>query len=293
MTPLRQRMVDDMRVRNFSPKSIKNYVAGVRHFAEYFDRSPDQLGIEHVRAYQVYLVNERRVSWSYLNVIVCGLRFFYGTTLGRKEMAIRIPFAKRPRKLPCVLSREEVIRLFEAITNYSHRVILMTTYAGGLRISEVLRLRYEDIDTDRMLIHIRHGKGGKDRYVPLSELLLEVLQAYQKLTPKNQWLFPGAQPGHYLSARTIQRAIGRAVWRAGIKKQATCHTLRHSFATHLLESGTDIRTIQRLLGHKNLETTAIYTHVTDAQIRSTKSPLDLIRKQLEENQPHRAEDKLA
>lgn len=290
MTPLRQRMTDDMRVRNYSPKTIKQYVAGVRFLAEYFGRSPDQLGIEHVRQYQIYLVEERQVSWSHLNVIVCALRFFYGTTLGRTEMVTRIPYAKRPRKLPCVLSREEVIRLFEAITNYTYRVILMTTYAGGLRISEAVRLRYEDIDTDRMLIHVRHGKGGKDRYVPLSELLLDVLQAYQKIAPQNEWLFPGVQPGHYLSTRTVQRAVERAVRKAGIKKHATCHTLRHSFATHLLESGTDIRAIQKLLGHKRLETTAIYTHVTDARIRSTKSPLDLIRQQLETNQPGQAEE---
>jgi site-specific recombinase XerD len=186
-----------------------------------------------------------------------------------------------------------VIRLFQAITNHAHRVILMTTYAGGLRISEVLRLRYVDIDTDRMLIHICHGKGGKDRYVPLSQMLQEVLQAYQKITPKNTWLFPGNQPGQYLSTRTVQRAVARAVQRAGIKKPATCHTLRHSFATHLLESGTDIRTIQKLLGHKKLETTAIYTHVTDARIRSTKSPLDLIRQQLEANRPPQSEDEQA
>lgn len=280
MSALKQRMIDDMRVRNYSPKTIKLYVTQVRQFAEYYGSSPDQLGLEHVRGYQVYLVDEKHVSWSHFNIVVSALRFFYRTTLSRKEIVERIPYAKRPRTLPCVLSREEVVRLLRCVPNYQYRVALMTIYAGGLRMSEAIRLRPEDMDSERMVIRIRQGKGRKDRYVPLSELLLEVLRAYSKIVHPQEWLFPGQKPGHYLSGKTLWRAVKLASKAAGIRKHVTLHTLRHSFATHLLEWGTDIRTIQMLLGHKKLETTAKYTHVTDARIRSTKSPLDLIQDEL-------------
>jgi site-specific recombinase XerD len=276
MTPLRERMIQDMRLRNYSPKTIKSYVRSVRDFAQYFDSSPDKLGIEQVRRYQVYLVEEKRISWSHFNTTVCALRFFYGTTLGQEEVIQRIPYAKRPKTLPTVLSREEVLRIFRCIPEHIYRVVLMTAYSAGLRLSEVIRLRVEDIDSGRKLIRIRHGKGGKDRYVPLSEVLLEVLRGYWRIARAEDWLFPGKKPGHYLSGRTVQRALARAVKAAGIRKRVSTHTMRHSFATHLLEAGTDIRTIQKLLGHKRLETTAIYTHVTEHNIQSTTSPLDLL-----------------
>ena len=195
MTPLRQRMIEDMRVRNYSPKTIRNYVAQVRLFAEYFDRSPASLGIEDIRTYQVYLVQERGLSWSAFNIAVCALRFFYGTTLGRQEIVPRIPYGKRPKTLPVVLSREEVIGIFRCIPNYMYRVMLMAMYAGGLRMSEVLRLRPEDIDSKRGLIRIRQGKGRKDRYVPLSELLLDILRSYWKIVQPQEWLFPGQKRG--------------------------------------------------------------------------------------------------
>ena len=280
MTPLRERMIQDMRLRNYSPKTIKTYVRSVRDFAQFFDESPDKLGIEHVRGYQVYLVEQKRVSWSHFNTTVCGLRFFYGTTLDRKEIIQRIPYAKRPKTLPTVLSREEVLRIFRCIPEHIYRVILMTTYSAGLRLSEVIRLRVEDIDSERKLIRVRHGKGRKDRYVPLSEVLLEVLRGYWKIARPEDWLFPGKKPGHYLSGRTVQRALARAVKAASIRKRVSMHTMRHSFATHLLEAGTDIRTIQKLLGHKRLETTAIYTHVTEHHIQSTTSPLDLLQQEV-------------
>ena len=281
MTPLRQRMTEDMRLRNYSPKTIRNYVAQVRLFAEYFDQSPANLGIEQIRTYQIYLVQERGISWSSFNIAVSALRFFYGTTLGRQEMIPRIPYGKRPKTLPVVLSREEVIGIFRCIPNYMYRVMLMAMYAGGLRMSETLRLRPEDIDSKRGMIRIRQGKGRKDRYVPLSEMLLDILRSYWKIVQPQEWLFPGQKQGHYLSGRTLRRALQEAAITAGIRKHVTLHTLRHSFATHLLESGTDIRTIQKLLGHKKLETTVIYTHVTDMQIQSTTSPLDLIRDELQ------------
>jgi integrase/recombinase XerD len=280
MTPLRQRMIEDMRVRNYSPRTIQHYVAQVRFFAEYFGTSPDRLGLEQIRSYQIYLVEERGVSWSSFNIAVCALRFFYGTTLDRQEIVTKIPYGKRPKKLPIVLSQEEVVRIFRCIQSYTYRVMLMTTYAGGLRLSEVLRLKVGDIDSARGVIQVRQGKGRKDRYVPLSKLLLEVLRSYWKIAHPEDYLFPGQKPGNHLSGRTLQRALRRAVTAAGIRKPVTLHTLRHCFATHLLEAGTDIRTIQKLLGHKRLETTALYTHVTDALVRSTQSPLDLIQQEL-------------
>lgn len=276
MTRLRDRMIEDMRVRNYSHKTIRSYVAHVRQFAEFFGVSPERLGLEQIRAYQVHLVQEKKVSWSHFNVAVCALRFFYGTILGRQEFVQRIPYGKRPKSLPTILSREEVLRLFRCIPHYTHRVMLMTAYSAGLRVSEVVHLRSEDIDISRMLIHVRRGKGAKDRYLPLSPVLLEILRGYWKMRPLGEWLFPSQKGGRFITPRTLRRAVRKATNAAGINKPVKVHTLRHSYATHLLESGTDIRTIQKLLGHKRLETTALYTHVTATQIRATTSPLDLL-----------------
>jgi integrase/recombinase XerD len=187
-----------------------------------------------------------------------------------------LPYGKRPKPLPVVLSQDEVLRLFAAMPNLTYRVILMTAYSAGLRVSEVARLKVGDLDPQRRLIRVRQGKGRKDRYVPLSAVLLDVLCGYGKVAQPSDWLFPGVRPGHYLSTRTIGRACVQAAGAAGLHKHVTMHTLRHCFATHLLENGTDIRTIQKLLGHARLDTTTIYTHVTEARIRSTKSPLDLL-----------------
>jgi site-specific recombinase XerD len=277
MTELRQQMIREMRVRNYSPKTIKLYVAQVAGFAKYFGRSPDQLGPEHIRGYQVYLVEEKQASWSHFNVAVCALRFFYKITLGKDWVIQHLPYAKRPKKLPVVLSREEMERFLECLPHATHRLILMTAYSAGLRVSEVVTLKIDDIDSARMLIRVEAGKGGKDRYVPLSGVLLEILRAYWKVARPATWLFPGRQPDHYISPRTVQRACHRAARKAGIRKRVTTHTLRHSFATHLLELGTDVCTIQKLLGHRNLKTTAIYTHVSAAQIQATPSPLDLLK----------------
>jgi integrase/recombinase XerD len=276
MTPLRQRMTEDLRIRNYSPRTVKHYTSHVAMFARYFKRSPDELGPGHIRQYQVYLIEKKKYSWSNFNIAVCALRFFYRVTLKKEWMIEHLPYGKRPKTLPVVLSKEEVTRLFAAMPHRTHRVILMTAYSAGLRLSEVARLRVGDIDSSRMVIRVRQGKGQKDRYVPLSSVLLEVLHGCAKVDQPEAWLFPGQRPGHYISPRTIERACRQAAQAAGIPKRVSMHTLRHSFATHLLESGIDIRTIQMLLGHRKLETTAIYTHVTEDRIRSTKSPLDLL-----------------
>lgn len=276
MTPLRQRMIQDMRIRNYSPKTIKHYVSHVAAFARHFGKSPDRLGPPHIRGYQVYLIEEKKCSWSNFNIAVCALRFFYRVTLKKDWMVEHLPYGRRPKTLPVVLSREEVTRLFAAMPKRNYRIILMTAYSAGLRISEVVRLRVEDIDPGRMLIRVRQGKGRKDRYVPLSATLLEVLGGCAKLAGPQEWLFPGQRAGHYICTRSVGRACKAAARAAGLRKPVSMHTLRHSFATHLLESGIDIRTIQKLLGHVKLETTTIYTHVTENQIRSTPSPLDLL-----------------
>lgn len=276
MTDLRQRMIQDMQLRNYSPKTIRCYVAQVAQFAKYFGRSPAELTLEDVRRYQLYLVQERRVSWSSFNTAVCALRWFYRVTLPKEWSIEQIAYAKRPRTLPVVLSRAEVEKFLNCLPQATHRLILMTAYSAGLRVSEVARLQVGDVDSQRMLIRVRAGKGCKDRYVPLSVTLLEVLRAYWKVARPAKWLFPGQREDRYISPRTIQRVCQRAAQRAGLQKRVTTHTLRHSFATHLLEAGTDVCTIQKLLGHCSLKTTAIYTHVSDARVQATRSPLDLL-----------------
>lgn len=250
MTPLRQRMLDDMKVRNLSPKTQVAYIAQVAKFAKHFGKSPEQLGREEIRAYQVYLVNEKRVSWSLFNQTVCALRFLFRTTLDRKDSIEHIPFPRQERKLPVVLSLSEVNQFLGAISNTKHRAIMMTAYAGGLRISEVVKLRVADIDSERMVIHIRQGKGHKDRYVMLSPKLLEVLRAYWQISRPRNWLFPGSRLQDPIAVDTVQRAAQKATRNSGLQKKVTVRALRHSFATHLLEGGTDVRTIQVLLGHR-------------------------------------------
>ena len=277
MSRLRERMIQDMRVRNYSPRTIQTYVSNVRFFSEFFGKSPEQLGLEHIRAYQVHLVENKRIGWSTFNTAVCALRFFYKVTLGKDWMIKHLPYAKRPKTLPVVLSSGEMRRFLECLPHSMYRVILMTIYSAGLRVSEAAKLEVDDVDSARMLIRVRGGKGRKDRYVPLAKSLLEILRAYWKVVKPTKWLFPGQTPDHYISPRTLRRACRLATHKAGLRKRVTPHTLRHSFATHLLESGTDIRTIQKLLGHKKLETTTIYTHVTESHIRATQSPLDLLK----------------
>lgn len=273
MTPLRQRMLDDLRVRNYAAKTQTTYIQRVAHFAAYFKRSPEQLGTEEIRTYLVHLADTKRVSWSSFNQSVCALRFLYRVTLGRDDMVPDIPFPRGVKKLPTVLSADEVVRLLRAVRRPKHRVVLITIYAAGLRISEALSLKVSDIDSDRMIIHVRQGKGHKDRTVMLSPQLLEVLREHVRVRP-GEWLFTGRLGDRPLHATAIQRSFAEARRAAGIGKHATVHTLRHSFATHLLEAGTDLRLIQTLLGHNSVRTTEIYTHVSAQRLRATPSPLD-------------------
>jgi site-specific recombinase XerD len=275
MTPLRQRYTQDLQLRNYSPRTIATYVGRVSLFARHFGKSPEHLGAEHVREYQLHLI-ARRVSWSQFNQSVCSLRFLYSVTLQRPDMVQSIPFGKRPRPLPAVFSQDEVRRLFDAIDEPRYRVLLQTTYACGLRISEVVRLKPADIDGERMLVHIRGAKGGKDRLVPLSATLLQRLRGYWQQHRRSDWLFPGQTKAGHISASRVQRICGRAIRACGIAKKACVHTLRHSYATHLLERGVDLPTLQKLLGHNHLTTTLRYTHVQQSHLCATTSPLDTL-----------------
>jgi integrase/recombinase XerD len=274
MTPLRRRMIEDMTLRNFTPQTVRSYLWCVARFARYFNLSPEQLGPEDVRAYLVYLVQERRVSLSYYKQTRAALRFLYRVTLGRNDVLDAIPPVKQPRTLPVVLSPEEVACFFAAIRNLKHRAILMTAYAAGLRISEATQLQISDIDSQRMVIRVRQGKGRKDRYVMLSPRLLDLLRAYWKAVRPHRILVPGATPDQPITTESIKKVCQRARVAAGLGKRITAHTLRHSFATHLLEAGTDLRTIQVLMGHRSFSTTAQYVHVATAALPSIQSPFD-------------------
>jgi integrase/recombinase XerD len=275
MTPLRQRFLDDLRLRNYAQRTIDTYVGQVAAFARHFGRSPDLLGTEEVRAYQLHLL-QRRLSWSSFNQAVCALRFLHRTTLGRPEQLPLIPFGKRPRKLPSVLSPDEVLRLLEAAPPPRDRVLLQVAYGCGLRLSELTHLQVTDIDSARMVLHVRQGKGRKDRLVPLSVRLLGELRAYWRVCRPRPWLFPGHQPGRPITGSNIQRRFGRLVRQVGLTKHCSMHTLRHSYATHLLEAGVDLLTLKALLGHTSLETTARYLHVSTQRLHQTPSLLDLL-----------------
>jgi site-specific recombinase XerD len=275
MSPLRRRMIEDMTVRNLSPATQRSYVHAVAKFSRHFGCSPDRLDLEKVRAFQVYLV-ANGISWPALNQTVCALRFFYGVTLGHREIPERIPYAREPRKLPVVLSADEVVRFLEAVPSLKTRAALTTAYAAGLRASEAVGLKVGDVDSGRMVIRVEHGKGGKDRYVMLSAQLLGILRTYWRLARPQHWLFPGRNATKPIDVQVLHAACRSACAAAGLAKHATVHTLRHSFATHLLEQDTDIRVIQVLLGHKKLDTTAVYTRVALKTIREVESPLALL-----------------
>ncbi|MCJ9697443.1 site-specific integrase [Rhizobium sp. MC63] len=273
MSPLRRRMIDDMTIRNLSPATQRSYLHAVTKFSRYFGRSPDRLGLEDVRAFQVHLVSSG-LSWPALNQTVCALRFFFGVTLGHGEIPERIAYARTPAKLPTILNGDEIVRFLEAVPSLRTRSALTTAYAAGLRASEAVHLKVRDIEGGRGIIRVEHGKGGKDRNVMLSAQLLAILRVYWRLARPEVWLFPGRDETKPIDVQVLYSACRSACAAAGIHKRVTVHTLRHSFATHLLESGTDIRIIQVLLGHNNLSTTARYTKVSNTLIRSTTSPLD-------------------
>jgi integrase/recombinase XerD len=273
ITDLRRRMIEDMTVRNLSPTTQASYVHAVKKFSRHFARSPADLGLDEVHAYQVHLVGGG-IAWATLNQTVSALRFLYGVTLGRKDLPERIPYARKPKTLPVVLSAAEVARLIEAVDDLICRTALATVYATGLRTAEVLSLRIEHIESARGLIRVEQGKGRKDRYVMLSAALLATLRAYWKIARPRRWLFTRPDGQGSIDATTLNKACMRAALVARIGKPVTVKTLRHCFATHLLEQGTDIRVIQALLGHAQLSTTARYTKVSTHLIAATRSPLD-------------------
>jgi integrase/recombinase XerD len=276
MTPLRQRMLEDLQIRNYSPSTVRCYVRSVADFAKHFKRSPDQLGSEEIRSWQLYLLRDKGVKISSYIQSVCGLRFFYTNTLHRKVEIERIPLPRYEKKLPVILSKEEVKALLEAPRNLGHRAMLATMYGGGLRVSEVSNLKVCDIDGTRKVIWIRDGKGNKDRQVMLSAPLREVLAAYFRWKRPTDWLFPGGKPDRPIACNSVFQACRKAARKAGIAKPVHPHSLRHAFATHLLEDGVNLLVIRDLLGHRNLKTTERYLHVADTNIRSIRSPLELL-----------------
>jgi integrase/recombinase XerD len=273
ISPLRQRMIDDMTMRNLSPNTRETYIRSVAQFSAFHRRSPDRLGVEHLREFHLHLVSRGLVANS-ISVKMAALRFFYGTTLRRPDIAAEIPTPRRTDHLPTVLARAEVEQLLKAVGDLKLRTALMTIYAAGLRISEAIRLTAQDIDSARMVICVRQGKGRKDRYTVLSGQLLGILRDYWRRTRPSHWMFPGRNPSRPMTKRTLQLACRRAAEAAGLSKSVTVHTLRHSFATHLLEQGVDIRVIQDLLGHRHIKTTVGYARVAVDLIRKVQSPLE-------------------
>jgi integrase/recombinase XerD len=277
MTSLRQRMTEDMQVRNLALNTQTSYVQQVSLFARHFNKSPEQLGPEDIRTYQVYLTNERKLAPGSVLIAVAALRFLYRVSL-KKDWPFEdvIPAPKKPQTLPVVLSPEEVLQFLSCVGSTKHRAILSTCYAAGLRISEAVCLAPTDIDSQRMVIRVEQGKGQKDRYVMLSPKLLEILRGWWRVEKPNQWLFSGDIPGRHISRDAVGQACQKAHQLSGIRKAITPHSLRHAFAVHLLESGTDVRTIQLLLGHRSLATTARYLRIATSKVCSTASPLDLL-----------------
>jgi integrase/recombinase XerD len=267
-------MLEDLQIRHYSPTTIRLYLYAIREFAKHFGKSPDQLGAEHIRRFQLFLTKEKKVSTSSYVLMICALRFFYTHTLHRKVAIERIPFPRRERKLPLILSRDEIKAMLEAPSDLRQRAMLAILYGAGLRVSEVAGLKVADIDSGRNVLWVRSGKGRKDRQALLPPKLRELLRCYWRSRRPSEWLFPGARPGQPVSVKTVYGACRQAAHSAGIAKSVHPHLLRHAFATHLLEDGVNLRTIQILLGHANLETTARYLQVADVNVRATTSPLE-------------------
>jgi site-specific recombinase XerD len=276
MSALRQQMTEDMAVRGLVQSTQQAYLKAVERLALHYGKRPDLLSSRDIQRFVLHLHEVDGLSWSTCNTVVNGLRFFYHTTLGRPETTFRIPCGKPPKTLPLILSRQEVSALFAVTTNLRHRTLLKTTYSAGLRVSETVKLHVTDIDSHRMCIRVEQGKRQKDRYTLLSLRLLAELRAYWKVYRPAVWLFPDQRGSSHLSRTTAWRIFQQAKAKAGITKPCGIHALRHAFATHLLESGTDPHTIQRLLGHTSLRTTLHYFHLTRRQLLETTSPLDAL-----------------
>ena len=278
MTALRQRMIEDMQVRNLSPHTQRAYLQYISQFACHFRKSPDLLGPAEIRAFQLYLTRDRQLAASSVGVAVAAIRFLYKVTLQRGwNVDDVIPTCRRPQTLPVVMSPDEVARFLDAVETLKHRVILTVCYAAGLRISEAVRLTPAAIDSQRMTIRVEQGKGRKDRYVMLSPRLLDILRDYYRTVRPKEWLFPGDLPGQPITASAVEDACRTVRYQASITKPVTPHSLRHAFAVHLLETGTDLRTIQLLLGHRSLNTTAKYLRLATSKVCATASPLDALQ----------------
>ena len=275
MTPLRQRMIEDMQLRNRSPVTTNAYVRYVAQFAKFFGCSPEKLTPEHVRQYQLHLLR-KKVSWSTFNQSVCALRFLYGTTLGRQDYIPRLPFGKKPKRIPVVLSRDEVLKFLQCIPSRKQRMVLTTMYATGMRVGEAVKLRVADIDSRRMTLLVACGKGNKQRLVPLSPKLLTELRLFWQTHRNPVWLFPSREPDRPLRIASVDRMCARARVRAGLKRRFNTHVLRHTFATELLEAGVDLFSIQKILGHRSLSTTAHYTHVRRSHLQEACKSLNLL-----------------
>ncbi|RJT35002.1 integrase [Mesorhizobium waimense] len=277
MTQLRQRMSEDMEVRNLALNTQRSYLQQVSLFARHFGRSPDLLGREDIRTYQVYLTNEKQLSPGSIHIAIAALRFLYKVTL-EKDWAFEdvLPLPKKPQTLPVVLSPEEVQRFLDCVADIKHHAILTTCYAAGLRISEAVHLTLTAIDSQRMVIRVAQGKGQKDRYVMLSPKLLATLRSYWKVLRPKAWLFPGDRPGQPITRHAVAHACAKARDLSGLSKPVTPHSLRHAFAVHLLETGADVRTIQLLLGHRSLATTAHYLRIATNKVCATSSPFELL-----------------
>jgi len=291
VTQLRQRMLEELQRRNYSQATTRSYIFAVKQFAEYFGRSPEKLGAEEIRRYQLYLLNEKKYAPGTVEIRMSALRFLYKKTLKRRDLGFDdLVYPKRPQRLPVVLSTEEVTRLIAATPHPMHRDILIVLYGTGIRRTEASLLKVSDIDSQRMVMHIRQGKGSRDRDVPLSSKLLEALREYWRLKKPQLYLFPSTSghrgPERPISDKTVWHVCKGAAVRAGIKKRIGPHTLRHSFATHHMEAGTDLRTIQLLLGHAHLEHTTVYLHLSHRHLQAAINPLDQLTVQ-----PPQSEDK--
>lgn len=278
MTHLRQMMLEDLQRRNYARTTIKNYLSAVEEFAKHFNRPPDQLGPDEIRTYQSYLLEERKMGVRTVALRTAALRFFFCKTLKRSYPVEEVPYPKKPRQLPIILSQEEAVRLIDSASNLFHRAMLMTLYSTGMRRAELCHLKVEDIDSERMLVHIRHGKGGRDRSVPLSPTLLETLREYWRWMKPKMYLFPGTlnnwRVDKPITPKVLWLACREAAQRAGIRKAVRPHLLRHSFATHLLEQGADLPTLQALLGHADLKATSIYLHLSERHLKAAGTPID-------------------
>ena len=279
MGKLRDQMLADLQLRGATPRTQKTYLREAGNFAKYFKRSPEELGEDELKEYMLYLMKERHLSEGTFRFYVSALKFLYRTTLKREWVVEKIKCPKRKRKLPVVLDISEVESLFSVTTNLKHKAMLMITYSSGLRVSETARLKMTDIDSKRMMVRIRQGKGGNDRYSILSQTALEQLRQYWKKYRPTEWLFDGQKKDDHITAQTIQTIFYAAVKRARITKPASVHTLRHSFATHLIEAGTSLHHVQLLLGHRSPTTTTVYLHVSRLNLSQVISPLDRAAKE--------------